>query len=422
MSTLTSLPLELRREIYSYLLDARRTSPDASDEGYEPKYATSLFLVSKRISEESLEFFYDQNVFATITFNSRFFLSQSQLDQVQRATLAKTITKAPLPARNRRFLLQIGLKHRDFFLSCVQFPPDVLTLIVPSHGIDSLLGILRNCEGFHSRACMLSTCCDPYFDSRIRDSGKNQRILQGVETSKRSWGYREVPEISQRYREVVLGDCDGEPTYSTKETLWFCQQQMKYANSFAVEGSYESAVRAAELVNLCARSDHREHSQRGLLLTVRNLLLEMQINSSDWLLEMGEYLPAGYLLLKADRTLEEYSTSLSFYEDQDECFYQGSYLYPLNPFQEPLQKACRALALAAFVDIESPIPEALEDDRRKCMQKMLEDLNDLAEKIGSRIEAFKKLHVCVEPESKKPQRLRRILRTLNKLRPTKGDA
>jgi hypothetical protein len=73
----TTIPLELRYQIYSYLLLDRNAAYVASEDSkisYERtivkfKYDTALFTVSKQISVESLEYFYSQNTFVIIETN-----------------------------------------------------------------------------------------------------------------------------------------------------------------------------------------------------------------------------------------------------------------------------------------------------------------------------------------------------------------
>ena len=70
--TFLSLPLEIRREIYLHLflrpksIDTNygRFFPNSQREGYPNGLRnTSIFRVSKQISEESLDVFYRENVF-----------------------------------------------------------------------------------------------------------------------------------------------------------------------------------------------------------------------------------------------------------------------------------------------------------------------------------------------------------------------
>ena len=67
MPNLTTIPLELRQEIYSYLLiDSNVAGLDAEGEMMKPKYSTSLFRVNKQISEESSGYFYAKNSFVLV--------------------------------------------------------------------------------------------------------------------------------------------------------------------------------------------------------------------------------------------------------------------------------------------------------------------------------------------------------------------
>ena len=76
MASFTALPVEIRREIYSYLLlthnahveEPVECSGTASDEGIVliPSISTSLFTVNKKISAEALWYFYRENSFVAI--------------------------------------------------------------------------------------------------------------------------------------------------------------------------------------------------------------------------------------------------------------------------------------------------------------------------------------------------------------------
>ena len=76
MTYFTTLPLELRREIYSYLLldvnvveetlGTNCRSASGESVSLTPKFSTSLFQVSKQISQESLLYFYAENAFVLL--------------------------------------------------------------------------------------------------------------------------------------------------------------------------------------------------------------------------------------------------------------------------------------------------------------------------------------------------------------------
>lgn len=65
MASFQICPLEVRQEVYSYLL-MDYNDPDLTPHGLSPRFCTSLFLVSKQISAETTQFFYTRNGFVTI--------------------------------------------------------------------------------------------------------------------------------------------------------------------------------------------------------------------------------------------------------------------------------------------------------------------------------------------------------------------
>ena len=73
MASFTSLPLELRREIYSYLLLDYNVVTLGSGGHLKCVFSTGLFLVNRRISCESLTYFYKENSFISIAISKRDF-------------------------------------------------------------------------------------------------------------------------------------------------------------------------------------------------------------------------------------------------------------------------------------------------------------------------------------------------------------
>jgi tetratricopeptide (TPR) repeat protein len=70
----TSIPLEIRRKVYEYLLSDDYVLTYTSELHMESKYDTALFTVCKRISDEALEFFYTTNAFIAVESNMGYFL------------------------------------------------------------------------------------------------------------------------------------------------------------------------------------------------------------------------------------------------------------------------------------------------------------------------------------------------------------
>lgn len=79
MSSFESLPLEVREEIYSYLLlDTDAVPPEDTDRPQHmiSNYQASLFRVNRRISAETIDYFYKRNAF------TEFLLSHSDSGQI----------------------------------------------------------------------------------------------------------------------------------------------------------------------------------------------------------------------------------------------------------------------------------------------------------------------------------------------------
>ena len=78
--TLETIPVEIRHNIYSYLLldqnVAHAVGPCTSLDAYKLEYETALFRVSKLISTESLQYFYSQNAFFALTLNLESYSNQ----------------------------------------------------------------------------------------------------------------------------------------------------------------------------------------------------------------------------------------------------------------------------------------------------------------------------------------------------------
>ncbi|KAI4155226.1 MAG: hypothetical protein LQ340_001136 [Diploschistes diacapsis] len=79
MIPLLVLPIEIRLDIYSYLLeDTKVTEMDQGighqkhHEWLRPNYCTALFTVNKQLSKESLEFFYMKNSFISFNFQESY--------------------------------------------------------------------------------------------------------------------------------------------------------------------------------------------------------------------------------------------------------------------------------------------------------------------------------------------------------------
>lgn len=76
MPSLDTIPLEMRHEIYSYLLLLRRAVKESDqtvglDVGEQrtwliPDISTALFRVNRQISSESIEYFYGENAFVAL--------------------------------------------------------------------------------------------------------------------------------------------------------------------------------------------------------------------------------------------------------------------------------------------------------------------------------------------------------------------
>ena len=81
MATLMSVPLEIRQEVYSYLLLSTRAfseqstynirSPMQESPLPKPSISTSLFRVNQQISHEALSYFYGKNLFVAIKIHFR---------------------------------------------------------------------------------------------------------------------------------------------------------------------------------------------------------------------------------------------------------------------------------------------------------------------------------------------------------------
>jgi hypothetical protein len=73
-ATITSIPRELRRKIYSYLLLDQNVVEFTLMHCLRPSYTTALFTVNKQLSDESLHYFFTENAFVGVEMNNvRFF-------------------------------------------------------------------------------------------------------------------------------------------------------------------------------------------------------------------------------------------------------------------------------------------------------------------------------------------------------------
>ena len=111
MPSFTTLPFEIRREIYSYLL-LGDTIPSASRSRIlRPNYATTLFCVNRQISTESLDYFYTQNAFILVQWETQFCMEFSMLRQL--CSLVPCLPEQPPPSHlvAGRFPLTLGLNY-----------------------------------------------------------------------------------------------------------------------------------------------------------------------------------------------------------------------------------------------------------------------------------------------------------------------
>ena len=72
-ASLDTIPLELRHEIYSYLLIDENTAIPANEDPekadwFKPQTATSLFCVNRQIHDENTQYFYRENLFVGIVW------------------------------------------------------------------------------------------------------------------------------------------------------------------------------------------------------------------------------------------------------------------------------------------------------------------------------------------------------------------
>ena len=119
MGSLCLLPLELRLEIYSYLLLAINVPSYEQFDRTQEKLAVSLFRVNKRISRETLDYMYTANRFSIVNFRR---LKPFSLGDLKRMLPASFIirngtsdpqdsTGLPCPDDDGRFLLVANLQY-----------------------------------------------------------------------------------------------------------------------------------------------------------------------------------------------------------------------------------------------------------------------------------------------------------------------
>ena len=98
MVSFQSLPVELRYEIYSYLLIdhnvadlVEKVTTRAVLEALVPSFSVGLFRVNKAVSEEAINYFYTENAFALISWKM---LSKTQIDHFNLCCIMKSPSDA----------------------------------------------------------------------------------------------------------------------------------------------------------------------------------------------------------------------------------------------------------------------------------------------------------------------------------------
>ena len=101
MASFEALPLELRQEIYSYLLvDHNVAKISGLDEFLEPCFSTSLFLLNKQISRESIRYFYSKNAFIYVEWPT---FSSASVREYHRCCIMKQIDSSRYVYNRPRF-------------------------------------------------------------------------------------------------------------------------------------------------------------------------------------------------------------------------------------------------------------------------------------------------------------------------------
>ena len=159
MARLTDLPLELRHEVYSYLLLPQNSKkPKKKSVKSEvgtfaviyPAMATSLFTVNRTISKETLTYFYRENGFVAIRSNM-----DISLGWMRKLNACFNVTKKYQHGGCLRNVAAVATfkyhaqgrdyVHKDLFLCTFRQLPTMINILNADHLQNSALGITATC-------------------------------------------------------------------------------------------------------------------------------------------------------------------------------------------------------------------------------------------------------------------------------------
>lgn len=278
--TFQTIPLELRRKVYDYLLLDQNVCYTKVDKRMQSRYCTSLFTVSQQISMESLDYFYTQNVFVGIQSNLGYFL-----DFCHRGIPIIIGESVRNTRRWKKHMLEINLHIR---LTTGGKGSGVRNENIPAvFAARHLPNFVHFLNGEHST--LRSTSNQTQLTLEYRTAGQYSsssgvnKMVEGIK------GIRDIPDGSgMRLR--VVGDLDEErkneiraatslPDLTHKETLAIGTKLKDQGNAFYKMGDY-TAARGKYITAACLVSNLDQDYEAEDMLDFQSLIISLHTNTS----------------------------------------------------------------------------------------------------------------------------------------------
>ncbi|MCJ1326094.1 hypothetical protein MMC10_002758 [Thelotrema lepadinum] len=267
MASFATLPLELRREVYSYLLRDTNAYIESditncqSFSGhttvFRPRYSTSLFTVSKQISAEALDYFYVENAFVAVKAPNVQALSTGR----QLFPAVRWFSDDVKKSKKENCLTRMAMVARIMVYHAGETPPSpknpYMAIVLSARNLKVLIRIINSsvsllADGTHKVRIHLNFQLDnPYY------AGKESivtRILEPLKTFKSSPLSRGGPPLSFTVRGKIGEEYSAritafkKPRHKPEDTLTDCEWAFRRGDEASAEGRYGLAENYYNLI------------------------------------------------------------------------------------------------------------------------------------------------------------------------------
>ncbi|KAI4144156.1 MAG: hypothetical protein LQ340_006759 [Diploschistes diacapsis] len=342
MALLKDLPLEIRQEIYPYLLVMEKVAyEEASTSEWRAAFCTSLFLVDKQISRESLNFFYVWNAFSIVRVHC---LSDPMIHELHRAMLVKVVPDESIPRNHSNFPVDACLIY-----TAKGRCSKGTTLVVPAKEMNFFVRLLSQRHAVRWAGQDLAVEASLTLNLQGPLFG-NRPIIQ--DNVKLPWNHLSTPNdrLAVNVYNVrtdgslhIIGQMKTRP-YSGRDTIVFCYQYLQLIKSLIDRGYYKDALRKVKGLEVLLRCKDSGAVANDPVLPYFLVILEMHMDLTKSIccarLKLLRF--AVYAIWIAEEKSKTAAASLHAQSVHGQApsywdFCNGCELFPVDPFELPIK-------------------------------------------------------------------------------------